>query len=68
MKHSTIAGLIRRVANGFAEINYAQHKLDAIRTNSDSYLLDADKAPEDYAEFLFRTSGVLVHEPAGTQE
>jgi hypothetical protein len=62
------ASLIRRGIDGFAAINYAQHKLDAIRTNSDSYLPDADRAPKDYAEFLFRTSGVLVHEPAGSAQ
>jgi hypothetical protein len=58
---------MRRVARHimavFAEIRYAQRKLDAIRTNSDSYLIEADSAPQTYGEFLSRTSGVLLHEP-----
>jgi hypothetical protein len=27
------------------------------------YLTKGDKAPDDYAEFLFRTSGTLMREP-----
>jgi len=46
---------MRRVARHimavFAEIRYAQRKLDAIRTNSDSYLIEADSAPQTYPEF-----------------
>jgi hypothetical protein len=53
----------RRIAAIHAEISYAQQRLDAIRTNPDLYLTDAGKMPETYAEFLFRTSGVLVREP-----
>jgi hypothetical protein len=36
----------------------------ALRTNPDALLADRDKAPDDYAEFLFRTSSALLHEPA----
>ena len=36
-------------------------------TNPDSYLTDRDQAPDTYAEFLFRTSGGLLHEPASAQ-
>ncbi len=32
-------------------------------TTPDSYLTTSDQAPDDYAEFLFRTSSSLVHEP-----
>jgi len=53
----------RRIAAIHGEISYAQQRLDAIRTNPDLYLTDARKMPETYAEFLFRTSGVLVREP-----
>jgi hypothetical protein len=35
-----------------------------LRTTPDAYLADADKAPDDYAEFLFRTSSATLHEPA----
>jgi len=55
--------IARRIAAVLAEIDYAQRRLDAIRTNADPYLTDAHRGPENYAEFLFRTSGVLLHEP-----
>jgi uncharacterized Rossmann fold enzyme len=54
----------RRVVGLMAECDYAQRRLFELRTTPDAYLTDADKAPDDYAEFLFRTSSVLVHEPA----
>jgi hypothetical protein len=46
-----------------AECDYAQRRLFELRTTPDAYLIDADKAPDDYAEFLFRTSSALLHEP-----
>ena len=54
----------RRVADVIAECNYAQRRLTTLMTNPDTYLTDRDKAPDDYAEFLYRTSGALLHEPA----
>ena len=57
----------RRVADVLAECNYAQRRVFAIMTNPDSYLTDRDKAPDTYAEFLFRTSGGLLHEAASFQ-
>jgi hypothetical protein len=63
-------GLVRlgkRIANIVAECNYAQRRSFAIMTNPDSYLTDRDHAPDTYAEFLFRTSGGLLHEVASSQ-
>jgi hypothetical protein len=63
-------GLVRlgkRIANVVAECNYAQRRSFAIMTNPDSYLTDRDHAPDTYAEFLFRTSGGLLHEAASSQ-
>jgi hypothetical protein len=54
----------RRVAGLVAECNYAQRRVFALWTTPDAYLADRDKAPEDYAEFLYRTSSVLLREPA----
>jgi hypothetical protein len=54
----------RRVAALVAECNYAQRRAFELRTNPDAYLADRDKAPDEYAEFLFRTSSALLHEPA----
>ena len=54
----------RRVAGFVAECNYAQRRMQSLRTSPDVYLEDPDHAPDDYAEFLFRTSSALLHEPA----
>jgi hypothetical protein len=54
----------RRVAGLVAECNYAQRRAFALRITPDAFLADRGKAPDDYAEFLFRTSSALLHEPA----
>jgi hypothetical protein len=63
---STLARFGQRIADIVAECDYAQRRMLALRTSPDAYLhdRDRDRAPEDYAEFLFRTSGLLLHEPA----
>ena len=68
---SGLARIARRVANRIAKVvaecNYAQRRSFAIMTNPDSYVIDRDQAPDTYAEFLFRTSGGLLHEPASAR-
>ena len=64
---SALARFGRRVADIVDECNYAQHRMLALRTNPDAYRLGRGKAPDDYAEFLFRTSGALLHEPAAAR-
>ena len=54
----------RRVADVIAECNYAQRRLTMLMISTDAYLIERDKAPGDYAEFLARTSGALLREPA----
>jgi len=54
----------RRAADVIAECNYAQRRAIILMTTPDAYLTDRDQAPTDYAEFLFRTSGALLREPA----
>lgn len=54
----------RRVADVIAECNYAQRRLTTIMTAPDRYFTGRDQAPDDYAEFLYRTSGALLREPA----
>ena len=61
------ARIARRIASAVAECNYAQRRSFAIMTSPDSYLMDRDRAPDTYAEFLFRTSGGLLREPASAQ-
>ena len=63
LRNTMLFRVARRIAAIHAEISYAQRRLDAMRTNPDLYLTDPGKMPETYAEFLFRTSGVLVPEP-----
>jgi hypothetical protein len=54
----------RRVADVIAECNYAQRRMTMLMISTDAYLTDRDRAPGDYAEFLLRTSGALLREPA----
>jgi hypothetical protein len=55
--------LVRRVAAILAECNYAQRRVTILRTSPDAYLTTRNQAPDDYSEFLFRTSGTLLREP-----
>jgi hypothetical protein len=63
---SALARFGRRVADLVAECNYAQRRMLALRTNPDAYRVGRAKAPDTYAEFLFRTSGARLHEPAAS--
>jgi hypothetical protein len=63
---SPLARFGRRVAEIVAECNYAQRRMLALRTSPDRYRADANRAPDTYAEFLFRTSNALLHEPAAS--
>jgi uncharacterized Rossmann fold enzyme len=63
---SALARFGRRVADIAAECDYAQRRVFALRTAPDLYVADGDKTPDDYAEFLFRTSSVMLHEPTAT--
>jgi hypothetical protein len=56
--------LARRVVAVVRECNDAQRRMDAIKTAPDRYTAHPDAAPDTYAEFLFRTSGRLLHEPS----
>ena len=60
---TALGRLGQRIAMIIAECNYAQRRMAALRTSPDTYLNGRGKAPADYAEFLFRTSGALLHEP-----
>ena len=56
----TVAGVV-------AECNRANRTMMRLRVAPDRYLPDSAQAPADYAEFLFRTSGPLAHEPSARQ-
>jgi hypothetical protein len=40
-----------------------QRRMLVLRTAMDRYAENSGAAPDTYAEFLLRTSGVLLHEP-----
>jgi hypothetical protein len=52
------------VAHVVAECNRAQRVLTQLNYSPDRYRSDPDTPPDTYAEFLFRTSGVIRHEPS----
>lgn len=56
-------GLARRIRAVITECNYAQRRMAELATAPDRYLFNPEAAPATYAEFLYRTSGVLRHEP-----
>jgi hypothetical protein len=58
-----LARIGRRVVGILAECDYAQRRMFTLMTTPDAYLTDRDRAPDSYAEFLFRTSSSLLHEP-----
>ena len=59
-----LSRIVRKVAAVIEECWYAQRRLDALRTGPDHYSDRPNAAPDTYAEFMFRTSGVLLHEPS----
>jgi len=63
---NALARFGRHIADFVAEVNYAQRRMLALRTNPDAYRVGGAKAPDTYAEFLFRTSGARLHEPAAS--
>jgi hypothetical protein len=63
---TALARFGRHVADIVDECNYAQRRMLALRTNPDAYRVGRGQAPDDYAEFLFRTSSALLHEPAAS--
>jgi hypothetical protein len=61
---SGVRRALARVTAAFREMNDGQQRVLVLRTATDRYLDDPGKPPETYAEFLLRTSGVLVREPS----
>lgn len=53
-----------RVAATVREMNEAHQRMTVLSMSMDRHLPDADKPPATYEEFLLRTSGPLLHEPA----
>jgi hypothetical protein len=52
------------IASVVSECNDATRVMTQLSSAPDRYLPNSGQAPDDYAEFLFRTSGPLAHEPS----
>jgi hypothetical protein len=59
--------IIQRVSRTVAEANDAQRRVMVLAGAADKWVPDRNKAPDTYTEFLFRTSGPLLHEPTARQ-
>jgi hypothetical protein len=64
---SVLRAISLRVVAVIAECNYAQRRLAMLWLSPDRYVTVPDQAPETYREFLFRTSGLLAHEPSASR-
>jgi hypothetical protein len=63
----SLRGFLRRLAEAIAECRYAQRRMSVLRTAPDRHAAEPDAAPDTYSEFLYRTSGVLMHEPTASR-
>ena len=62
-RSNPIRRLVRKISDFITECAYAQRRLTELATAPDRYVLNPHAAPDTYAEFLYRTSGALPHEP-----
>ena len=67
MKTAQLRRLVSKVAAVVGEMNEAQRRMTILRAAPDRYLLNSDEGPTTYHEFLARTSGPLLHEPAASR-
>jgi hypothetical protein len=59
--------LAHRVAALISECNYAQRRWIQLMVSPDSYAIEPGHAPRTYAEFLYRSSGGMWHEPSARE-
>ena len=60
---TTVRRIAVKVADVFREMHEGQRRMMVLRTAMDRYHENSGAAPDTYAEFLLRTSGMLLHEP-----
>jgi len=60
---TAVAAIARRVAGALADMHRAQRRLVVLAGAADRHAPNRNSAPDSYAEFMFRTSGPLLHEP-----
>jgi hypothetical protein len=56
--------MVRRIAEFLRELNYWQRRKAVLSLAPDRYLMNPDKAPDTYREFLARTYAPLIREPS----
>lgn len=61
-----LARAFRRAHVALQRFNDQQRRLAARRMSVDGFMSQPDGAPENFGEFLFRTSGPLLHEPSAS--
>jgi hypothetical protein len=61
---TTVRRVAGKLADAVHEMNEAQRLMMVLRTAPDRYVENPGTAPDTYEEFLARTSGALLHEPA----
>jgi hypothetical protein len=62
-----VGRLARRAAAFIAECNDAHRRMIDLWLSVDRYPPGSTRAPDNYAEFLLRTSGSLVREPTACE-
>ena len=61
---TTVWRVAGKVADVVREMHEAQRLMLVLQTATDRFIENPGTAPDTYAEFLSRTSGVLLHEPS----
>ena len=64
MAQNVLIKAARRIACVLAECHMAGRRCLTLALAPDRQMINPGQAPETYAEFLFRTSAPLLHEPA----
>lgn len=67
MNTAQLRRLAAKVAAVVGEMNEAQRRMIILRSAPDRYLLNPNEGPSTYDEFIARTSGPLLHEPAASR-
>jgi hypothetical protein len=67
VKGNQLRNLAGKIAATVEEMNYAQRRMTALRFSLDLYVMEPDKGPDTYDEFLARSSGPLLHEPSASR-
>jgi len=59
--------IARKLLAVWTDWAYAQHRLVELSLSPEHYVFKRKASPQTYAEFLYRTSGVLPHEPSARE-